>query len=163
MHKMILFTLFFASLMSAQISSYLESSPQGECAPVIIIAPEIKAKMLGGDFESEELTNASNMLASAVSNNYKKSKIIQKTDLESIKNCNSNVVVVKLINYYKEPARMGQFRGHISVEILFFPSPHHPEPTNKYKFNAKGGVHWGDSTPFFNAIGAVSKKIKRGF
>jgi hypothetical protein len=57
---------------------------------------------------------------------------------------------------------MGQHRGYIAVQLLYFDSPKSQTPTETKEFEESGAVHWGDSTPFANAVKAVASKMRHG-
>jgi hypothetical protein len=147
----------------AQIANYVgKNAAIASCASTFVVAPTITAEMLGGDFEPDELTNASNSLASAVASHLKGSEILQPGDISKIEDCTSKVVVVRLKSYHTEPARMGQHRGYIVVQLLYFDSPKSQTPTETKEFEDSGAVHWGESTPFANAVKSVAKTIRHG-
>lgn len=107
------------------------------------------------------MTNAANSLASAVTDKVKGSEVLQPADLAKIDDCTSKVVVVRLKSYHTEPASMGQHRGFITVQLLYFDSPKSKSPSETKEFEAKGDVHWGDSTPFANAVKAVVNTMRK--
>jgi hypothetical protein len=148
------------ALVVAQISNYLENESVARCAGTLVVAPKITAEMLGGSFEPHGLTNASNMLARAVAEKYDNSEIIQAADLGTIDGCSSPVIVVKLKSYHKEAARIGQFRGYITVQVLFFDTSASKKPREIREFSARGGVFWGDSTPFNKALDSVVGQMR---
>jgi len=145
----------------AQVSNYVGKNALPGCASTFVVAPTITNDMLGADIDQEDRTNAANSLAGAVAGKLKGSEVVQPGDIAKIEGCTSVVVVVRLKGYHTEPARMGQHRGFITVQLLYFDSPKTEKPTETKEFDASGEVHWGDSTPFANAVTAVVKTMRK--
>lgn len=163
MMKAGLIIVLAAGFAFSQVAEYLSEGPTGsECARTLVVAPMISQEDLGGEFEPDELTNASNMLANTVAKKYKETIVVSTGNLKKLENCNSSVIAVRLKSYHKEPARMGQFRGFITIDVLYFDSPQSAKPSEIKTFEASGKVHWGDSTPFANAVESVCRKIRYG-
>jgi hypothetical protein len=164
MSKVILLHLFIWATVFSQIDIYVNKTGSeltaNECGKTIIVAPKITQEILGGNFDSSELKSARFLLSKAVSDKINGSTIIEPENLNSITNCESKVIVIKLISYHKEPARLGQFRGFITIQLLFFQTPKSPTPESIQEFSDHGGIHWGDSEPFFKAVNSVCSKIK---
>jgi hypothetical protein len=164
MRKVLLLQLIICATVFSQLDSYVNKTGSeltaNECGKTIIVAPKITAEILGGNFDSSELKSARFLLSKAVSDKIKNSTIIEPENLNSITNCESKVIVIKLMSYHKEPARLGQFRGFITIQILFFQTPKSPTPESTQEFSDHGGVHWGDSEPFFKAVNSICSKIK---
>ena len=148
----------------AQVGNYVGANPKAAicAASTFVIAPTLTVENVGASLDPEDLGNAASTLASAVVYGIKGSEIIQPSNLATIDYCASTVVVLRLKSYHTESARMGQHRGFIAVQVLFFDSPKSQTPTNTKDFDASGAVHWGDSTPFANAVKSVASKIRHG-
>jgi len=128
------------------------------------VKPYLGPNVIAGNYEPSELISAETMLIKALAAHLPSPpEAIAKKELESVKNCNAQLITVKVESYYKEPARLGQFVGVISIIIETYDSIQQEKPTRTETFSARGELHWGDSVPFENAIISVSKKIKSKF
>ncbi len=162
MRPILLISILVSGTSFAQVASYVGEKPNAVgCADTFVVAPTITSAAVPG-VDQQDLTNASNSLASAVSHKVKGSEILQPTDITKIDECHSKVVVVKVKNYHTEPARMGQNRGILAVQLLYFDSPASSTPVQTKDFEHSGAVHWGDTTPFENAVKSVASAIRHG-
>lgn len=154
--------LLLPGVSLAQVSSYVGKNPTAaNCAGTIVVAPTITREAVSG-VDQEDLTNGANSLAGAVASKVKGAEIVQPADVAKIDACASKVIVVRLKGYHTEPARMGQHRGFLAVELLYFDSPQSKTPSNTKSFEESGAVHWGDTTPFENAVKSVVSAIRHG-
>lgn len=134
------------------------------CNNIFIVRPDLKPEVVPGDFEKGELLSAGNMIANAIMAKISSSsKIIASNELEFIQKCNSKLIVARVKSYHKEPARMGQYEGVVTIVIEVYNSVQQSKPTSIEEFSAKGKRHWGDSVPLENSFQSVSKIIKRDF
>jgi hypothetical protein len=125
---------------------------------------EIKQEMLGGSFSDEEIKNASNMLTDVVLDKYPSASLINFNELGDISKCHSRLIRIKLLNYHTESVRMGQHKGFITIQIIeVFPQQSGTLPPAQYidQYEASGGINWGNSQPFADAVKAVCREIKR--
>lgn len=134
------------------------------CDSVFIVRPELEASVVVGNFNEAELMNASNLIANAIVSKINfSSTIISNNELSLVKNCQAKLIVCKIKSYIKEPARMNQYEGTVTVIIETYNSINDLKPIKIEEFSAKGERHWGESIPLENAFTAVSKKIKKGY
>lgn len=141
-----------------QVDKYLNDSTI-KCYSCIIVRPDLLNEISMSDCDTEELNNASSVIASSFIED-ENSVIIEKSQFKNYSKCNSKVVVVKLKNYYKTTAKLGQFQGNITIEALTFGSASDMEPKSTQAFTAIGGRDWGSSKLLMNSIEKVVKKIK---
>jgi hypothetical protein len=135
-----------------------------ECVKVFIVRPQMGPSNVPGSFEESELISASNMIANAIVKKIAPSSaIIAFEDMGAVQNCNSKMIIAKVKSYYKEPARLGQFQGNVTISISRYDSLQQKSPTKKQEFTAKGDRSWGDSVPLQNAIQEVCEEIKRKY
>ena len=132
------------------------------CNKTFIVRPDMNPQIIPGDYEESELLIAANMIANAIICGMPSTSttIISNDEVDIVKHCKSNMVIAKVKSYHKEPARMGQYQGVVSITIDFYNSVGDKRPSRIEEFEAKGGRHWGDSVPLENAFQAVSTKIK---
>jgi hypothetical protein len=132
-----------------------------DCAPLYIVRPPVigvkgpLAKMSESDLE-----NASYKIADAVKSKYPKASVIASEDRPSLDNCSSQLIVLNISAYYTEPAKMGQYVGHITVTVDFYTKPTDQAPARGLETSAVGGRHWGDSVPFANAVESICTRIR---
>lgn len=160
MRRIPAFLLLLPTVSFAQVSNYVGKNPtNASCASTFVVAPTITPDVVSG-VDQEDLSNGASTLASAVTSKVKDAEIVRPDDIARIDDCASQVIVVRLKSYHTEPARMGQHRGFLSVELLYFESPKSKSPTATRAFEASGDVHWGDTTPFENAVKAVAGSMR---
>lgn len=163
MRKIFLFLLTSVFIAYPQIDKYLDdtSSTVVECADYFIIRPTITSNIVGFDINNDESHNASSMICYTIKDKLKGSVVIKKDELDNLKDCKGQIFIVKVENYHTEPARLSQNKGTITVVVYIFRTLKDKEPYKKFIFIADGDRHWGDTTPFENAVKAVSKEIKK--
>lgn len=134
------------------------------CTEVFIVRPDMRLELVPGSYEDDELLSAANMVADAVSSSISApTSIISVEEIPSVKKCSSRLIVARVKSYHKEPARMGQYEGVVTVVIETYSDLAKDTPDRTEEFTAKGGRHWGDSVPLENAFEAVSKSIRRNY
>lgn len=131
---------------------------------VFIVRPDMKPELVPGSYEDDELLSAANMVVDAIMSSVSApSAIIAVDELPSVEKCSGRLIVIRVKSYHKEPARMGQYEGVVTVSIESYNQIGQESPARVDQFTAKGGRHWGDSVPLENAFEAVSKKIRRNY
>jgi hypothetical protein len=134
------------------------------CAAVYVVRPHMDSTNVPGNFQESEFLNASNLIAVEVTKKVdSRSRVISSEDIDAIQSCNVEMIVMKVVIYYKKPAPMGQFVGVLTISISNYDSPRQKTPVSTQEFTAEGDRHWGDSVPLENAIDAMCKKISRKY
>jgi len=136
---------------------------RARCAEVIVVRPLFSADELGGSFTDDELRYASNRIAATIAARYETNTIVWPDQLEELRQCPAKYVSAVLISYHREPAARGQWYGCLSMELRFYKGPtgpDQPEAVRRLKFEIIGRRHWGDSTPFSNAVARLCETIQ---
>jgi hypothetical protein len=124
----------------------------------------MRLELVPGSYEEDELLSAANMVADAVSSAISApTSIISVDELSSVKKCSARLIIARVKSYHKEPARMGQYQGVVTITIETYSDLAKNTPDRTEEFTAKGGRHWGDSVPLENAFEAVSRRIRRNY
>ena len=158
MKNLFLFFLILPFIGYPQIEDYIENK-EPECAKYYIIQPIVDSAVVGFQIKDNEAHDVSLMIANGVHQKIPGSLIINHLEIDKIEACNSVTILLRIKEYFKIPDKRGQFRGNITLEILFFKTTEEVAPYKTYKISATGKRHWGDNTPLFNALERIVSKI----
>jgi hypothetical protein len=75
--------------------------------------------------------------------------------------CAVPVIRPRLNSYTTRPTKFGQKEGTLNLSLALYESPTAKDPLCVVNTVATGENHWGDRTPFTNAIEAVADKLKK--
>ena len=138
-----------------------DSTVQGDqsCSDIFIIRPTIDTKIIPGELSEDELLNNSSSIADAVASVMGKGvTVIFPSDADVIDKCKAKFVEIRVKSYHKEPARLGQYIGCITVSITLLDYSDR-KPLSVIEISEKGKLHWGDYVPFQNAVDKLCKRI----
>jgi len=158
--RAIVCVLALAACAYCQVSNYLKGDANN-CPSVLVVKPAMDSENIGRDLEPEDFQTSSSLIGDAIAQQYDNCTVISVGDLPKYEKCNCFVMVAKVKSYVKEPARMGQWVGNLTVEVLTFDSPRANKPNESQDFQGNSGRTWGSSGPFRDASDAVAKDIRR--
>lgn len=130
------------------------------CPRALVVRPVLTADRLGGSFTDDELTNAATLLAQPVAVALDAEAITDLDGYGGYAECSCRVAFIEVTSYHRQPARMNQNEGVLSVKLVVKRTPS-SAASDVLTFTGTGKPHWGESVPLENACKEVAEQIAK--
>ena len=129
---------------------------------VFIVKTEFSKSTLGFAMTNSEWLSVYGKLADGLKKCFSADLCIAGVEqLSQAADCGAPVIRPVLNSYITRPTKLGQKEGTLNLSLALYESWSAKVPLCVFGKEATGENHWGDRTPFSNAIEAVADKLKK--